>query len=282
MNGEDKYKSPIEVYVANSVKGKHQRGIPRVGQLRNYNLDAIQRDIDYYSSQGETQKEIMQQIQAGIKSGTYNAGFWKNRARNLGNVLRDIAYVTTHPIKALKGTHPIVGLKKTLGVEDRHIDDKLSRYEQLKQELTGDDSIPRAAQDKAQNLVKLAKYGKVVELMYGDHIIGRGRRESLDRGLRKRIIDEEKGLANIVEGEVLGRTIGVVLLAIATFSLVNSIVDNPSITGYSVLGISQATNPILILNLLAFVFVLVLIYPNGNMMQPTKVKVSRRSYKKRK
>ena len=81
---------------------------------------------------------------------------------------------------------------------------------------------------------------------------------------------------------LLEKIAAVVLLAIATFSLVNSIVDNPSITGYSVLGISQATNPILILNLLAFVFVLVLIYPNGNMMQPTKVKVSRRSYKKRK
>jgi SMC interacting uncharacterized protein involved in chromosome segregation len=70
--------------------------------------------------------------------------------------------------------------------------------------------------------------------------------------------------------ELLEKIAAVVLLSIATFSLITSIVDNPSITGYSVLGISSATNTTFILNVIAFIFVVLLVYPSGEIIEQFK------------
>ena len=74
----------------------------------------------------------------------------------------------------------------------------------------------------------------------------------------------------------------VVLLTIATFSLVMSVVDNPTITGAAVFGITQGGSTTLILNLLAFVIVILLIYPSSQIMAPRKTKKKSRSRKRSK
>ena len=77
----------------------------------------------------------------------------------------------------------------------------------------------------------------------------------------KRLSEERKTL-DIIMRE-LEKLAAVILLAVITFSLFSSIFHNPSITGFAVLGTFQSNSTILpiVLNLIAFIAILLLVYP---------------------
>tara|TARA_Y100000310_G_scaffold276684_1_gene294036 strand:- start:74 stop:928 length:855 start_codon:yes stop_codon:yes gene_type:complete len=88
---------------------------------------------------------------------------------------------------------------------------------------------------------------------------------------------KESGL----EQHVVETILAIILLVGVTFSLVISVVDNPTITGAAVFGITQGGSTTLILNLLAFIIVVLLIYPSSQVFK-TKTKKKSRSRKRRK
>ena len=151
------------------------------------------------------------------------------------------------------GTREVGAQKRK--AEVRQYEEDLTLYDQVIDLIKG---VTKREHGDIKHYEKLQKEGDITERQAYRLI------ENSKKNFRKKRGKLEEFLENTE------KIAAVVLLAIATFSLVISIVDNPSITGYSVLGISQATNTTLILNVFAFIFVLLLVYPSGDILEQFK------------
>ncbi|MBI2667804.1 hypothetical protein HYX17_03475 [Candidatus Woesearchaeota archaeon] len=267
-------------YYKNSVSSAVDKAIEKYGKgseeklFQKLDYDKINNRIKRLVLQGKDEDDIRRDILQNI-----NQYATKSKSRRYPIAIaqfllkeRDLSpkgYIRT----------PFRALREAFGVQKEYpLEEHSKSYSDIARELN---KLPggEEAKEASEYLSRSGLFMKVLKQMRGDKLVSDSTFHKVDRKIEKGAKRKAKELSDIIE-----EVAAVILLAIATFSLVNSIVDNPSVTGYSILGISQATTSTLILNLLAFIFVLLLVYPSGDIMFPLKaaeVKNSRKTIRKK-
>lgn len=210
-----------------------------------------------------------------------NNNLWKDVPRGI----RHIAYMGARAIMPWRW-HPVRGVKRTVrGTKDYLVkpseEESYSQLHDLVEEH-GDvfsDQVRKAIDrgktaevyHTALNIMEdsglLKKHSRSLSTAKADlENLGFKASKDIVSGMKRDVKEKRrKSLEEHAES-----TLSIILLGLITFSLVASIIDNPSITGYSVLGVSNATNTTLVLNVIAFIFVVLLIYPSGDIIEQFK------------
>ena len=260
------YINSVSLAIDEAIERYGKGSEERLFQRLDYNKinDRIKRLV----LQGKNESEIRQDILDHI--GKYTSKKLTRYPRTIAQFLlkeRDLrpkGYIRT----------PFRALREAFGVQKEYpLEEHSKTYEDISKKLG---RLPEGEEAKEASgyLARSGVFMEVLKQMRGDKLISDAKFHQLDRKVEKGAKKKAKELIDIIQ-----ETVAVILLAISTFSLVTSILDNPSITSYAVLGISQATNITLILNILAFIFILLLVYPSGDIIFPVKTTELRKSRK---